>query len=149
MVKRLSMRRRLCYYIRVKYSFIFRPALMVNHNFLTYSGKIIFQILGEILYFPIWWYTVGLGRLVKNLWRFLLNQEASLGLSIWAKNIFVPMYGQYDWVSRIISLVMRLVQIIVRAIALIFWLLVVGVVFGLWLAIPLALLLALSFQFLN
>lgn len=122
---------------------------MVNHNFLTYSGKIIFQILGEILYFPIWWYTVGLGRVVKNLWRFLLNQEASLGLSIWAKNIFVPMYGQYDLVSRLISLVMRLVQIIVRAVALIFWLLVVGAVGGLWLAVPLALLLALSFQFLN
>jgi len=120
---------------------------MLSHNFLTYSGKIVLQILGEILYFPIWWYTVGFVRLVKGAWRFLSNQEINLGFSVWLKNIFVPMYGQRDIASRLISFVMRSVQIIARGIVLIFWLIIVVLILILWLIFPLALLLALSFQF--
>jgi len=120
---------------------------MPSHNFLTYSGKIILQILGEILYFPLWWYTVGFARLVKGVWRFLGNQEINLGFSVWLKNIFVPMYGQRDIAARLISFAVRTVQIIARGLVLIFWLLVVILILILWLVFPLALLLALSFQF--
>lgn len=119
---------------------------MPSHNFLTYSGKIILQILGEILYFPLWWYTVGFGRLVKGAWRFLRNQEINLGFSVWLKNIFVPMYGQRDIAARLISFMVRTVQVIARGIALIFWLVVVLLILVFWLIFPLALLLALSFQ---
>lgn len=122
---------------------------MLKHNFLTYGGQIILQILGEILYFPIWWYSVGFGRLIKNAWRFWRNQERTLGFSIWAKNIFVPMYGQRDWASRIISFFVRLVQIIARGIILMFWLLIILIILILWLAFPLLLLLAIAFQFLK
>ncbi|MFA5109022.1 MAG: hypothetical protein WC458_00540 [Patescibacteria group bacterium] len=122
---------------------------MLNHNFLTYSGKIIIQILGEILYFPIWWYSVGFGRLLKGVWRFWRDREKSLGFGIWLKNIFVPMYGQRDIASRIISFLMRLVQIIFRGVILVFWLMILLFLLAAWLAFPLGLLLALSFQFLK
>ena len=122
---------------------------MFNHNFLTYGGKIILQILGEILYFPIWWFSVGFGRLAKGAWRFWRNQEINLGFSVWAKNLFVPMYGQYDWAGRLISFVIRLIQIVLRGAALIIWLAVVLLVLAVWLAFPFALLLALSFQFIK
>lgn len=122
---------------------------MLNHNFLTYTGKIIFQIIGEILYFPIWWYSVGFVRAIKNVFRFLRAREASLGFSIWLKNIFVPMYGQRDIASRIISFVMRLVQIIFRGIALLFWLILILAALVVWLAFPILLFLGLVFQLAN
>lgn len=119
---------------------------MPNHNFLTYAGKIILQIIGEILYFPIWWYSVGFVRAAKRAFRFWRAREASLGFSIWLKNIFVPMYGQRDIASRIISFVMRLVQVIFRGIILLFWLILVLIALSLWLVFPVALFLALAFQ---
>ena len=122
---------------------------MLNANFLTYGGKIILQIIGEILYFPIWWYTVGFGRLVKNSWGFLKNQEINLGFGVWLKNIFVPMYGQRDFASRLISFVMRLIQIIFRGAVLLLWLFLVLLALIIWLILPLALLMALTFQFIK
>lgn len=119
---------------------------MWRHNFLTYGGKIAAQLVGEILYFPIWWYSVGFFRLLKNSWRFLGREEDSLGFSIWAKNIFVPMYGQNDWAGRIISFFVRLVQVIVRGFLLLLviaWLLFIVL---LWLFLPIFLLLALALQ---
>ncbi|HBA36957.1 TPA: hypothetical protein DCZ15_03745 [Candidatus Falkowbacteria bacterium] len=120
--------------------------LMINHNFFTYAGKIIGQILGEILYFPVWWYTVGFARTAKGGWRFWRGRESSLGFGVWVKNIFVPMYGQRDLASRLISFVMRLVQIIYRGAILLFWLVLILLFLVLWLAGPILLLLALAFQ---
>ena len=122
---------------------------MFKHNFLTYIGKIIVQILGEILYFPVWWYTVGFARLAKNSWRFWRSREQALGFMIWLKNIFVPMYGQHDFASRVISFVMRLIQIIFRGLILLIWFLLALLSLIIWLAFPILLLLALAFQFLN
>ncbi len=119
---------------------------MAEYNFLTYSGKIIIQILGEILYFPLWWYSVGFLRLLVGLGKFLRNQEASLGFSIWLKNIFVPMYGQRDFTSRLISFVMRSIQIIVRGLGLLFLVLLSFLIAILWLAFPIFLIYALSSQ---
>jgi len=122
---------------------------MFNHNFLTYSGKIILQILGEILYFPVWWYSVGFLRAAKSALRFWQGQEASLGFSVWVKNILVPMYGQRDIASRMISFIMRLVQIIFRGIILLFWLGLVILVLIIWLVFPILLFLGLVFQLAN
>ena len=122
---------------------------MFQHNFLTYSGKIILKILGDILYFPIWWYSVGLARLLKNVWNFLSNQERSLGFSVWLRNIFVPMYGQRDWAGRLISFLVRLVQIFFRGIVLLIWLILSLIFIFIWLLGPVFLVLALAWQILQ
>jgi hypothetical protein len=119
---------------------------MFKHNFLTYGSQIILKILGEILYFPIWWYSVGLIEFILKGWRFLLEREKSLGFRIWLKNIFVPMYGQYDWAGRIISFFIRLIQVIARGILLLFWLAMFIVLVSLWLVGPILLFIALFFQ---
>lgn len=122
---------------------------MLRHNFLSYSGKIIISLILEIVYFPIWWYSVGFFRIAKNIWRFFLGREKALGFSIWLKNIFVPMYGQYDWAGRLISFFIRLIQIVFRGIVLFFWgLISLFLVFG-WLALPILLIIALAFQILK
>jgi hypothetical protein len=119
---------------------------MLRHNFLTYSGKIVLQTLGEIIYFPLWWYSVGFIETLKKELNFLRNQEQSLGFSIWMKNLFVPMYGQYDIAGRIISFIIRFLQIIFRGLVLLIWLgiLIIGAM--LWLALPFFLIIALFFQ---
>lgn len=122
---------------------------MFRHNFLSYSGKIIISLILEIVYFPVWWYSVGFFRIAKNIWRFFRGRNQALGFSIWLKNIFVPMYGQYDWAGRLISFFIRLIQIIFRGSILLFWgvicfFLVVG-----WLILPIFLVLALAFQILK
>jgi hypothetical protein len=122
---------------------------MLKHNFLSYSGKIIISLILEIVYFPIWWYSVGFFRTVKNIWRFFRGREQSLGFSVWLKNIFVPMYGQYDWAGRMISFFIRLIQIIFRGGILAFWGLICLGLLVAWLILPVLLVLAIFFQIFN
>jgi len=122
---------------------------MLQHNFLTYSGKIIVSIILEIVYFPIWWYSVGFYRLLKNTWNLFRNQEKSLGFLVWAKNILVPMYGQTDWAGRLISFLVRLVQVIGRGFVLTIWLIICLAIIIFWLVLPPFLLFALIFQILR
>ncbi len=119
---------------------------MFKHNFLTYGSQLIAKTAGEIVYFPFWWYSVGFLETLKKLGRFWLGQEQALGFSVWLKNIFVPMYGQYDWAGRLISFFIRIVQIIFRGLALLFWLVFVLAAAALWLAAPLFLVIAFIFQ---
>lgn len=122
---------------------------MLQHNFFIYGGKIIVSLILEIVYFPIWWYSVGFGRTLKNVWNFWRDQEKILGFSVWAKNIFVPMYGQSDWAGRLISFLVRLVQVIFRGFALLIWLFICLVVLIIWLTLPVLIILALIFQILK
>lgn len=119
---------------------------MLKHNFLTYGSQIIIKKLGEIIFFPIWWYSLGFVGFIKKEVKFWLNQEKALGFSIWLKNIFVPMYGQADWAGRLISFFIRLVQIIARGILLLFWLGLLLIGAFLWLLAPIFLFIALFFQ---
>jgi len=111
---------------------------MLSHNFAVYGSKIFAEIIGDILYFPLWWYSRGLAGVVRGLRRFLSDREKSLALLVWIKNIHRPMYGQYDWQGVLISFVMRVVQIIFRSILMVFWL--AAAVFALfaWLILPVA-----------
>jgi hypothetical protein len=115
-------------------------------NFLSYTGKIIIEIIGDIFYFPFWWYSKGLYDFTKKILIFLGNKEKSLALFVWIRNIFVPMFGQRDWQGILVSFFMRVVQIIFRTIAMIFWLLVamIGILF--WLVLPIFVIYEIIFQ---
>lgn len=98
----------------------------MEHNLLTYFGKIIVRVVWDFLYFPIWWYSTGLIKTLRGVWFFYRRQEASLGFYVWLKNMFVPMYGQYDIAGRLISFLIRLVQVIYRGL-----LMLINIVLGL------------------
>jgi small-conductance mechanosensitive channel len=119
---------------------------MRSNNFWSYLSIIILETLGKILYFPLWWYSVGLLKKIKSLWRFLGAKQENLGFSVWLKNIFVPMYGQRDFAGRIISFVIRLVQVIVRGLILLIWFFLALLALLSWLLLPVLLFLALIFQ---
>lgn len=109
---------------------------MATNNSLIYAVKSTGEFIKDIVYFPLWWYSRGLKQTTLSIINFLSNREKSLALFIWIKNIFVPMYGEYNWQGRLISFFMRLVQIIIRGIIMIFWLSLCLIILLIWLALP-------------
>ena len=96
------------------------------------------DLLGGLLGFPLWWYTKGLARFARFAWQWFQDYRAWLGVSIWVKNLFVPMYGSYDIVGRIVSFFMRLVMIVLRSIGLVITAVFFAVVLLLYILLPAA-----------
>jgi hypothetical protein len=127
--------------------FFINPTIMIHNNFYLYGLKLLTETLRDILFFPLWWYSRGLIQLSNNLIKFMINREKGLAFFVWVKNFFKPMYGQSDWQGRLISMGMRLVMIIFRGLALLFWLIMSIGVFILWLFLPILVIFELMFQF--
>lgn len=100
--------------------------------------QLLWEAFADFFYFPIWWYTRGALRSAQWCFGLLEWGNLELALGVWLRNIFVPMYGQYDWQGRIISFVMRVVQIIFRGWLLLIWLMVCVLLFFVWLVLPIA-----------
>jgi len=94
------------------------------------------DLVGSVLYYPVWWYTGGMVRFAKFCGGTVAGAARSLGWSVWIKNLFVPMFGQRDIASRLISFFMRLVTIIAYSVALMILTVIMSVVFLVWLALP-------------
>jgi len=110
---------------------------MKQQNLVLQSLKyIIIDLLGDFVKFPIWWYGKGTYRALMFCVNGFLNAEKSLGLKVWVKNIFKPMFGQTDWQGKIISFFMRVFQIIGRTIALVIYFVLLVIVFIIWLLLP-------------
>ena len=119
---------------------------MHANNFLIFSAKVFGEIGRDIIYFPLWWYSRGLYNLVKSLLVFLQNREKGLALTIWVKNIFRPMYAQTDWQGVLISIFMRIVEIIARSIIMLFWIILVLGLVMVWIFLPFLIIYEIIFQ---
>ncbi len=114
----------------------------MGENIITSSIKFIIKdLIGDFLYWPIWWYSRGLVTASKFSWHSITEQEHALGVSIWIKNILTPMYGQTDWEGRVISLVMRVIQIIIRSVALALWMVAAVIPLIAWITLPVVIIL--------
>lgn len=105
-----------------------RPALTLRF--------IAVDVVGVVLYFPVWWYTAGAYRVFRWCWRRLSGAAGAFGIGIWLKNLFTPMYGQRDIASRIISFFMRLVTIVFYAVILAVYAVLLAILAILWIAVP-------------
>jgi hypothetical protein len=119
---------------------------MVTNNFAIYGVKVFSDLVLDLVYFPVWWYTRGLKQTTLALFRFLQNRERGLGLFVWIKNIFKPMYAQEDFAGIAISFFMRLIQIIVRGFAMLFWLAIALSALLLWFVMPVIIVSEIVFQ---
>ena len=82
-------------------------------------GRLLFvDLIGSVAWFPIWWYTTGIKKMIQFCIDGLRYRVRQYAFAIWIKNFFVPMYGQYDWQGRAVSIFMRFVVIVGRGIAL-------------------------------
>jgi hypothetical protein len=94
------------------------------------------EVVGDFLYWPIWWYTRGLQLTSLYIIASLRRWESSLGVRLMFVHLFQPMYGQNDREGRIISFFMRLILLIVRLIGFILISLGWLCLWLLWIAVP-------------
>lgn len=103
---------------------------------MSFLRILLVDIILDILYFPLWWYSKGLVLAVRWMMREVHDAENFMGLGIWIKNIFRPMFGQYDFGSRIISFFMRFFQIILRSVILLCFTVFYFALFVVYLILP-------------
>lgn len=96
---------------------------------------ILADFLREILFLPFWWYSIGLARMVQWCGHSIKSAAQTTGLTIWAKNLFVPMYGETSVSGKLISFFIRLVMVIFRGIGTFVWMLIVMLLFVLYLLV--------------
>lgn len=87
---------------------------MVKENFLIDLIKALLNTIWHFVYWPLWWITGGLLLVLKFTVQRIVLAWKGLALDVWLLNIFVPMYGQSDVASRVISFVIRVIQIVLR-----------------------------------
>jgi hypothetical protein len=94
------------------------------------------DIGGDIVRFPAWWYGQGLMNAAQYALGFVQGYARKFGFMVWVKNVFTPMFGRYDWQSRLISVFMRVMNILFRGFA-VFIVAMLGLVgFGVYVALP-------------
>ena len=99
--------------------------------------KITLSFFLDLLFFPIWWYSKGAVRALLFCMHLIQTGNRELAPGLWLRNIFVPMFGQRDIQGRLVSIFIRIINVIGRGIGLIFWIVMVFVLFLCWLILPL------------
>jgi hypothetical protein len=94
------------------------------------------DLVGSILWFPVWWYTRGLQRVIDLAYATIVYRIRAYAFGVWIRNFFVPMYGLHDWTSRLISVFMRLVVLIGRCIGLLVEIIVYAIGIAAWIILP-------------
>lgn len=105
--------------------------------FIIRLQRLALQFVLDIVYFPVWWYTRGIMRALNTIKIMIREGNDQFVPFLWMKNIFVPMFGQYDWQGRIMSFFMRVINTIFRLIALFIWSIVIIIFALLWICLPL------------
>lgn len=98
--------------------------------------RLVMDFFLHLVYFPLWWYTAGALYVGRRLWEWIRIVNEYLAPGLWIRHLFVPMFGQHDWQGRIVSFFLRLMNSIVRSIALCIWLLVVCIIYIAWFIVP-------------
>ncbi|MCR4280664.1 MAG: hypothetical protein NUV82_04580 [Candidatus Komeilibacteria bacterium] len=98
----------------------------------------LFDLIKEILYFPVWWYSLGLWQVLRGSGRGIKTGSQRLGVGVMFRYWFKPMYGQTDWQGKIISFFMRSAVLFGRTIMLLIWTMVVLVGLAIYIILPVA-----------
>ncbi|MBU1164725.1 hypothetical protein KKA15_04145 [Patescibacteria group bacterium] len=95
------------------------------------------DLVGDFVYWPVWWFSFGAKKWGFFCLQKLKDAENRLGLRIWFFNLTTPMFAQYDWQGRMISFFIRLIVLVFKTIAFIFYAIFVIALFLLWFILPL------------
>lgn len=117
---------------------------MTENIFIQTIKTLFIDLIGEILYFPIWWYTRGLKRIVLFIWSSIKKLSRNLSLKVMITSLFRPMFAQYDRAGRIISFFMRLILLISRIIVFVLFFIFYLALLIFWLGLPLLILIQLA-----
>lgn len=100
------------------------------------SVFILRELIGEVLYFPVWWYSRGLvitARALTRRWYTALYQSS---LPILFKTMGRPMYGDYTRSGRIISFFFRVILVVWKLFWLALWTVIELIALLAWVAGP-------------
>ena len=103
---------------------------------IVHIGRAMVGAAFDAITFPWWWYTRGLRRVAGWATRTLKGWERTVGLRVWLKNLFTPMFGQTDWQGRMISFFMRLAVLVGRLLQMLFGSIAVLIMTLIYLALP-------------
>jgi len=92
--------------------------------------------IGEVLYFPVWWYSRGLKKTAFFCWHKINRGWHILAISIFIKNFFKPMYGQKGWEVYILSTATHFFQLLYRFFLIFLWALFWVFVLLVWILLP-------------
>ncbi len=92
--------------------------------------------IGEVLFFPVWWYSRGLKKTALFCWQRANDGWRVLALSIFIKNFFKPMYGQKGWDAYVLSIVIHFIQLSYRLFLMTLWALFWILVLFIWITLP-------------
>lgn len=81
-------------------------------------SELILEFLLDVVRFPVWWYAGGLKLVALWCWRSFEATRWSVALGKFARHFFQPMYGDYSWSGRAVSLLMRTVIIVWKTVRL-------------------------------
>lgn len=123
-------------WIKLAESIVQNMIRLICMGVLAQIGRAVGVVLLEFVTFPWWWYGSGFRRVLTWAGRTLRGWEHTIGLRLWAKNLFVPMFGQTDWQGRLISFCLRLVILIGRTIQVVVGAILVFLAMIIYLALP-------------
>ncbi len=110
---------------------------MHSHSLPTRTAKlIIVDIFGEFVIAPVWWYSRGLLKVGHWSGKKIAEHEEKLGLKLWARSLWLPMYAQTDWQGRLISFFMRVIFLFIKSIFMVWWLMWYAWLVIVWLGLP-------------
>jgi hypothetical protein len=109
---------------------------MTENIFIQTIKTLFIDLIGEVLYFPIWWYTRGLKRVVLFIWHSIKKLARNLSLKIMITSLFRPMFAQHDRAGRIISFFMRLILLVSRIVVFVLFSVLYSVILIFWLVLP-------------
>ena len=105
---------------------------------LAVARYVAIDVIGDIIYFPLWWYSGGLKLVTLTLYDNARTTARNLSLRLLLINIFNPMFGHYDRAGRIISFFMRILIVLVKSIYFVIKAAVLLALLLLWVLLPLA-----------
>ncbi|OIO46259.1 MAG: hypothetical protein AUJ28_02840 [Parcubacteria group bacterium CG1_02_37_51] len=110
---------------------------MINREQAIYAIRyLLFDLVKEILYFPIWWYSRGLIKATIFCGRQIKSGNERFAITILFRYWFKPMYGQQDWQGKIISFFIRTIHLAWRLLLMAIWLIIVLLIFIIYLVLP-------------
>ncbi|MBU4369246.1 hypothetical protein KKG58_00605 [Patescibacteria group bacterium] len=98
--------------------------------------SIFWDTLTNVLYFPVWWYTIGAKKRFLGLINGVSSLFRNLALKLMFTHLFKPMFGERSISGRIISFFMRLIILIWRSFLFLLGTISFFVLFALWMILP-------------
>ncbi len=109
----------------------------------TVASRLVQEEIVSLFSYPIWWYSTGVSNLLSWIQEGLRYRWHKYALGLWLRHLTTPMYGEYSWLGRGVSLFMRLIVVCARGVAWLVEAFVYGLLLAFWVVWPVVALLGL------